>query len=134
MEKLNLCNVLIFVLPGSGKTTFAHKLRFNKNCCYFNGDEIRSMFNEWEFKEIDRTNQAIRMQRLCEISLKNCIVDFICPFESFRTYYNITVWMNTVKKCKYADTNQTFEKPEKVDYEINNFNYDKIVKEIRNGF
>jgi hypothetical protein len=42
--------------------------------------------------------------------------------------------MNTVKKCKYADTNQTFEKPEKVDYEINNFNYDKIVKEIRNEF
>ena len=30
-----------------------------------------------------------------------------------------------------SDTNKIFEQPEQVDYEITNFNYDHIIKELR---
>ena len=39
MGKLNSYKILVFGLPGSGKTTFAKKLAVNM--AYFNADEIR---------------------------------------------------------------------------------------------
>ena len=36
--------VLVFGLPGSGKTTFARQL--SAGHAYFNADEIRKMFND----------------------------------------------------------------------------------------
>ena len=47
MEKLNSCKVLVFGLPGSGKTTFARQLAVNM--AYFNADDVRKMFNDWDF-------------------------------------------------------------------------------------
>ena len=47
MEKLNSSKILVFGLPGSGKTTFARQLAVNM--AYFNADEIRKMFNDWDF-------------------------------------------------------------------------------------
>ena len=38
--------------------------------------------------------------------------------------------MNTIESGRYEDTNKIFEKPNKVDYEITNFNYDHIIKAI----
>jgi adenylylsulfate kinase len=40
------------------------------------------------------------------------------------------IWMNTIDKGRFEDTNKVFEKPKKVDFEINDFNYDNIIKEI----
>ena len=40
-------NILVFGLPGSGKSTFAQKLIKDKNFAYFNGDQVRKMFNDW---------------------------------------------------------------------------------------
>jgi hypothetical protein len=39
--------------------------------------------------------------------------------------------MNTIQKGRYKDTNKLFEKPDKVDYEIKEFKYRHIIKEIR---
>ena len=127
--------ILIFGLPGSGKTTFAKQLRKNLNVAYFNGDEVRTMFNDWDFSKKARLVQAIRMQKLCEIAgEKDCVIDFICPCSTFRTYYDVTVWMNTISHSQHEDTNKLFEKPVKVDYEVKNFNYKKILKEITSRF
>jgi len=57
-------------------------------------------------------------------------VDFVCPFESYRSFYNMKIWMNTIDKGRFEDTNKVFEKPKKVDFEIKDFNYDNIIKEI----
>jgi adenylylsulfate kinase len=38
--------------------------------------------------------------------------------------------MNTINKGRFEDTNKVFEKPKKVDFEITDFNYDDIIKEI----
>jgi hypothetical protein len=38
--------------------------------------------------------------------------------------------MNTIDKGRFEDTNKVFEKPKKVDFEIKDFNYGNIIKEI----
>jgi hypothetical protein len=38
--------------------------------------------------------------------------------------------MNTIDKGRFENTNKIFEKPTKVDFEIKDYNYDHIIKEI----
>ena len=124
-------NILVFGLPGSGKSTFAKKLATDK-LAYFNADQIRTMFNDWNFTEEGRTRQAERMFALTGLANGNCVVDFVCPYNDFRNDYDITVWMNTIKESKYENTNKLFEKPVTVDYEIKDYNYESIINEIKN--
>ena len=63
---------------------------------------------------------------------QNKTVDFICPFDVDRDEYDIKIWMNTIKKGRFDDTNKMFEKPSKVDYEIKNYKYERIINEIKN--
>tara|TARA_R110000772_G_scaffold51773_1_gene118798 strand:- start:17 stop:400 length:384 start_codon:yes stop_codon:yes gene_type:complete len=124
-------NILIFGLPGSGKSTFAKKLAADK-LSYFNADQIRTIFNDWDFTEEGRVRQAQRMFGLTAYALGHCVVDFVCPFDEWRDDYDIKVWMNTIQKGKFEDTNKMFEKPTKVDYEIKDYNYERIINEITN--
>ena len=123
--------ILVFGLPGSGKTTFAKQLTQDTNIPHFNADEIRGLFKDWDFTERGRLRQAIRMEDLCQIAGKTSVVDFVCPFNLYRKNYDLTVWMNTIESGRYEDTNKIFEKPNQVNYEITNYNYDHIIKEIR---
>jgi len=59
------------------------------------------------------------------------IIDFICPFDEDRLEYDVRVWMNTIKKGRFDDTNKMFEKPSHCHFEITNFDYQKAIKEIR---
>ena len=128
MEKIK---ILIFGLPGSGKTTFAEKLCKNLDVAYFNADQIRTIYNDWDFSNLGRITQANRMMGLINLTNKNCVIDFVCPYDNFRDFYDIIVWMNTIELGRFEDTNKIFEEPEQVDYEITNFNYDPIIKELR---
>ena len=122
--------ILIFGLPGSGKTTFAKKLVENKKIPHFNADEIRKLFEDWDFTEVGRKRQANRMMIMCDLVPKHVVVDFVCPFESYRSFYDITVFMDTINKGRFEDTNKVFERPKKVTYTITNFDYDNIIKKI----
>ena len=124
--------ILIFGLPGSGKTTFAKQLTADTDIPHFNADEIRAMFKDWDFSSSGRIRQVTRMLDLCTIANKTCVVDFICPYNLYRKDYDITVWMNTIESGRFEDTNKIFEKPTQVDYEIKDYNYDNIIKEIQN--
>ena len=127
-------NILIFGLPGSGKSTFASNLCEGMDVAYFNGEVIRDMFNEKKFTEQDRIDQVIRMEKLCNMTKKHCVVDFVCPYDQFRNFYDVKIFINTIESGRYDDTNKVFEKPDKVDYEINNYNYGNIIKEITTRF
>ena len=50
--------------------------------------------------------------------------------QSYRSFYDMKIWMNTIDKGRFKDTNKVFEKPKKVDFEITSFNYENIIKEI----
>ena len=122
--------ILIFGLPGSGKTTFAKKLIEGKKIPYFNADDIRKLFEDRDFTENGRKRQANRMMTMSGLVVNHVIVDFVCPFESYRSFYDMKIWMNTIDKGRFEDTNKVFEKPKKLDFEITNFNYDNIIKVI----
>ena len=114
---------------GSGKTTFARQL--STGLAYFNADEIRKMFNDWDFSMEGRLRQAERMYCLANLADGPAVVDFICPYDQNRHDYDIKIWMNTIKESRYDDTNKMFEKPSHCTFEITDFNYDHIIKEIR---
>ena len=124
--------ILVFGLPGSGKSTFAKQLTADTDIPHFNADEIRGLFKDWDFSPEGRLRQVFRMVDLCQIANKTCVVDFVCPYNLYRKDYDITVWMNTIESGRFEDTNKIFEKPSQVDYEIKDYNYDKIIKEIQN--
>ena len=110
-------------LPGAGKTTLANELSKLIKCKRLNADEIRKAANDWDFSEEGRTRQAKRMSDEA-FKLKNegnnVIADFICPTPEARKLFpaDYVVWVDTIKKGRFEDTNQMFVKPEKYDYHV----------------
>ena len=115
--------ILIFGLPGSGKTTLAKPFAELLGGVHLNADEVRTQYDDWDFTPEGRMRQAMRMKFLSDgvvMAGKIAIADFICPTEAARIEFNpdFTVWMNTIQKGKYADTNQMFQAPVEVNYHV----------------
>ena len=110
-------------LPGAGKTTLANELATIIKSKRLNADEIRRTANDWDFSEEGRTRQAKRMS---EAALKiisegnNVIADFICPTPEARKLFpaDYIVWVDTINKGRFDDTNAMFVKPEKFDFHV----------------
>ena len=60
--------ILICGLPGSGKTTLAKCLSAKLNADWFNADEVRATYDDWDFSESGRIRQAKRMSTLADKS------------------------------------------------------------------
>lgn len=100
--------ILIFGLSGSGKSSLAKELAYHFMLPHYNADTIREFHNDWDFSEVGRIRSTARMSQF-----KFGILDFICPLQDSRTLINpdVSIWMDTIDKCKYEDTNLMFEKP-----------------------
>ena len=66
---------------------------------------------------------------------RTVLCDFVCPTKETQNIFHpdIIIWMNTIKKGRYEDTNKMFENPTNVDYEVNEFNdknHNEIAKKI----
>lgn len=107
--------ILVFGLPGSGKSTLANKLAKKLDADHYNADQVREMFDDWDFSEMGRRRQAERMKQLGKDCKKQwAILDFVCPTQALRDIVNadITIFMDTIEKGRYEDTNALFEYPE----------------------
>ena len=115
--------ILIFGLPGSGKTTLAKPFAKLIGGVHLNADEVRNKYNDWDFTRAGRIRQAQRMRYLADgvvMAGKVAVVDFVCPTYITRLEFNAdyTVWMDTIKEGRFEDTNALFEKPDDVDYHV----------------
>jgi GTPase SAR1 family protein len=139
--------ILIMGLPGSGKTFLATALKkyleensnvntmplermlhlelppiaYTSKVDWFNADEIRKRFNDWDFSKEGRIRQSLRM---AEFALKSTgdyvICDFVAPLVEMRNNFKAdwTVWVDTIEQSRFDDTNKAFVPPEQYDFRV----------------
>ena len=133
--------ILIMGLPGAGKTYFAERLKryledhinpINENSlrpiadaqitvAWLNADEVRKHYNDWDFSHEGRIRQSQRMRDLAdEANTDYCIVDFVAPLIEMRNNFKAdwTIWIDTIDRGRYEDTNKIFVPPEVYDFRI----------------
>jgi hypothetical protein len=146
--------ILIMGLPGAGKTFLATALKkyieensnirnfpmdrainmermpttYKCSVDWFNADEIRKKYNDWDFSREGRIRQSLRM---AEFALKctsdYVICDFVAPLVEMRNNFKAdwTIWVDTIDQGRFDDTNKAFIPPEVYDFRITEQNCDK---------
>ena len=141
--------ILIMGLPGAGKTTLAAELKrylelhgtadlsnaemlpitgFKPNVTWFNADDIRRKYNDWDFSNDGRIRQSLRMfQFSIEAGGDYVICDFVAPLVEMRNNFKAdwTIWVDTIREGRYADTNKAFVEPEVYDFRVTEQNAEK---------
>jgi Adenylylsulfate kinase and related kinases len=110
-------------LPGSGKTTLASKLVSILKAKWINADKIRKESKDWDFSDEGRKRQAKRMSDFADKYKKDghyVVADFICPTPQTRKLFNpdFMIWVDTIKKSRFKDTNKIFVKPKRYDVKV----------------
>ncbi len=117
--------ILIYGLPGSGKTALAKSLLEKIDAVHLNGDQVRSeLSSDLGFSPKDRIEQARRLGAIARIISsqgKIAVVDFVCPTKETRKAFgnaDFTVWVDRIDKSRFEDTNQIWEQPYQNEYTI----------------
>ena len=132
--------ILVMGLPGAGKTTLADEMAPLLNAKRLNADEVRKAADDWDFSQEGRVRQAKRMADAA-LKLKAegyfVIADFIAPTPEARSLFpaDFTVWVDTIKKGRFEDTNQMFVNPKNFDFHVTTQDAKnwapKIIEEIK---
>lgn len=141
--------ILIMGLPGAGKTYFAERLKryleehseFFKpgekisdtgaDVKWINADDVRKKYNDWDFSHEGRIRQSIRMRELADSFLNDFVIaDFVAPLPEMRHNFKAdwTIWMDTIEKGRFEDTNKMFTPPDVYDFRITEQNAEKWVE------
>jgi hypothetical protein len=153
--------ILIMGLPGAGKTYFSERLKkylednssvntmpmwratnmetapvkYTSKVDWFNADEIRKRFNDWDFSKEGRIRQSIRMFDFAVASTGDFVIcDFVAPLVEMRNNFKAdwTIWIDTITAGRFEDTNKAFIPPEVYDFRITEQNAEKWVKFVGN--
>jgi len=145
--------ILIMGLPGSGKTYLAQALKkyleangtrkdygeaftsFNAQVNWFNADEVRKKYNDWDFSNEGRIRQSLRMAQFAlEAGGDYVICDFVAPLVEMRNNFKAdwTIWMDTIDAGRYEDTNKAFIPPTVYDFRVTEQNCEKWAEFIGN--
>ncbi len=132
---MKIKKILIMGLPGSGKTTLAKELAPRLDAIILNADEIRKKYNDWDFSPEGRIRQSNRMRDLAKAIIeegKIVIADFVCPTENTREIFkpDILIWLDTIQKGRFEDTNNLFKKPKNFFLKVESKNAKYWVEEI----
>jgi hypothetical protein len=126
--------VLVMGLPGSGKTFFSESLKKylesnNKTVKWFNADDVRKQYNDWDFSYEGRIRQSHRMYDLAWANDDKdfVICDFVAPLTEMRNNFKADwiVWIDTIDQGRFEDTNKMFVPPEIYDFRITEQNAEK---------
>ena len=133
--------ILIMGLPGSGKTTLASELVPLLNAKWLNNDKVRKAANDWDFSEEGRIRQAKRMADIAEKYRKEgqydyLVTDYICPTPKTRELFkaDYLVWVDTIDKGRFEDTNKMFVKPKKFNFRVTTQNAEIWAYQIADQF
>ena len=133
--------ILIMGLPGSGKTYLAEALKkylethatradfgemlpitgFNAQVTWFNADDVRRKYNDWDFSKEGRIRQSLRMLEFALASNTEYVIcDFVAPLVEMRNNFKAdwTIWMDTIDEGRFEDTNKAFTPPEVYDFRV----------------
>ena len=114
--------ILVMGLPGAGKTTLSKYLAKIINAVQVNADEVRKKANDWDFslEGRRRRQENERFVKLLHFKGKNVVADFICPTKATRDDFDadFLIWVDTIKKGRFEDTNILFEPPENSDFRV----------------
>lgn len=142
--------ILIMGLPGSGKTYFAEHLKryleqhgtrqdlsvleslpiggLNATVTWFNADDVRRKYNDWDFSKEGRIRQSLRMFEFALASNTDYVIcDFVAPILEMRNNFKAdwTIWMDTIEQGRFEDTNRMFVPPDVYDFRITEQNAEK---------
>ena len=146
--------ILVMGLPGSGKTYFADRLKswleqngdvwkinpdkmsslerapasFRPQVDWFNADEVRKRYNDWDFSRDGRIRQSLRMFEFAiKCSGDFVICDFVAPLPEMRHNFKADwlIWMDTIEAGRYEDTNRAFVPPDVYDFRITEQNAER---------
>jgi len=134
-------------LPGAGKTYFATALKqYLENFSdfyhmqaeslvgskatveWFNADDVRKRFSDWDFSQDGRIRQSHRMRELADKSWADFVIaDFVAPMVEMRHNFKAdwTIWMDTIDAGRFEDTNRMFVPPELYDFRITEQNAER---------
>ena len=144
--------ILIMGLPGAGKTFLATALKnylesnstlkhmpahrmqdtvpasYKCSVDWFNADDIRKRFNDWDFSKEGRIRQSLRMAEFAFKSTGDYVIcDFVAPLVEMRNNFKAdwTVWMDTIDQGRFDDTNKAFIPPKEYDFRVTEQNAEK---------
>lgn len=121
------CRILIMGLPGAGKTYLAqhivdHLQAEKKKVGWLNADDVRKKYNDWDFSTEGRVRQSHRMRELADAmtDMDYVLCDFVAPLVEMRNNFKAdwTVWVDTIDKGRFEDTNKAFIPPEVYDFRV----------------
>ena len=144
-------------LPGAGKTYFSERLKkylednssvatmpmwratnmeiapvkYTSKVDWFNADDVRKRFNDWDFSKEGRIRQSIRMFDFAVACTGDFVIcDFVAPLVEMRNNFKAdwTIWIDTITSGRFEDTNKAFISPEVYDFRITEQNAEKWVK------
>lgn len=141
--------ILVMGLPGSGKTFLANALKkyleqygtrgnwtaetlpvnnFDATVTWFNADDVRRKYNDWDFSKEGRIRQSLRMLEFALTSNTDYVIcDFVAPLPEMRNNFKAdwVIWVDTIEQGRFEDTNKMFVPPEVYDFRITEQNAEK---------